>query len=173
MKIVIASDIHGSYDYLKKLCNIIKKEKPDKLVLLGDILYHGVRNNLPKEYNPMLVFETLNAMKDTIIAVRGNCDSEVDQAVLEFPISDDYKVIEVDGINWYLSHGHINDRFTVGQNDILLNGHTHTYELSRNYINPGSVGIPRSNSEHTCIVYENKKFTLYDLDNSKIDSLNI
>jgi len=149
MKIVIASDIHGSYGYLKKLCNIINRENPDKLILLGDILYHGARNTLPNEYDPGLVFETLNAMKDMIIAVRGNCDSEVDQAVLEFSISDDYKVIEVDGINWYLSHGHINDRFVVEENDILLNGHTHTYELSKNYINPGSVGIPRKNPEHT------------------------
>jgi len=174
MKIVIASDIHGSYGYLKKLCSIVEKENPDKLILLGDLLYHGARNNIPDEYDPKMVFEVLNGMKDIIVAVRGNCDSEVDQDVLEFPIQDDYKVIEVDGINWYLTHGHINDRLPeLSDNDILFNGHTHIYNLSKNYINPGSVGYPRHNSEHTCIIYENMEFSLYDLDNDMIMSLKI
>lgn len=174
MKIVIASDIHGSSFYVRKLEEIVKKEKPDKLVLLGDYLYHGPRNGLPVEYNSQIAYDTLNSMKDIIIAVRGNCDAEIDQVVLDFPMSADYQTLSVDGITWYLTHGHVNDRLPeIGSADILFNGHTHSYELSRNFINPGSVSIPRGNPEHTYIVYENRVFTLYDIDGKQFDKLEV
>ena len=172
MKIVIASDIHGSAIHAKKLREVVEREQPEKLVLLGDLLYHGARNDLPRGYNVKEVYDTLNSMKDIIIAIRGNCDSEVDQMVLKFPMMDDYKTLEVDGITWYLTHGHVNGLLPqIGDNDILFNGHYHVYQLTRNHINPGSIGIPKENPEHTYIIYENGVFSLYDLNGDKIEEL--
>lgn len=174
MKIVIASDIHGSSVYVKKLEEIVKKERPNTLILLGDFLYHGPNNNLPEEYDTAVVYNILNSMKDIIVAVRGNCDSEVDQKVLDFPMGADYRIMEVDGIKWYLTHGHLNDNLSsISENDILFNGHTHRYELSRNYINPGSLSIPRQSNEHTYIIYNDKTFTLYDVEGKIIKKLEI
>lgn len=174
MKIIIASDIHGSSIYAKELENIVKRERPNTLILLGDFLYHGPGNNIPDEYDTGIVYSILNNMKDIIVAVRGNCDSEVDQKVLEFSMRDDYRIIEVDGIKWYLTHGHLNDRLpSISGNDILFNGHTHKYELSRNYINPGSISLPRQSNEHTYIIYENNIFTLYDTDGKIIKKLKV
>jgi hypothetical protein len=174
MKLLIVSDIHGSLYYTKKIIDIYNKIKPDKILILGDILYHGPRNNLPDNYSPKEVIILLNNLKDKIIAVRGNCDAEVDQMVLDFDISKDYKILEVDGYNFILSHGHINDRLpTLGNKDILLNGHTHIYKLENNYINPGSISIPKVNTEHTYIVYENKEFRLYDIDFNLLDSIKL
>ncbi len=170
MKYLIASDLHGSSYYVSKLEKIIEKEKPNKIILLGDLLYHGPRNSLPEEYDTMRVIETLNKYKDIIIAVRGNCDAEVDQMVLEFPIMDDYKCIEVDGLKLYLTHGHVNDRVPY-QDGILIHGHTHVYELSSTYINPGSISIPKVHEEHTYIIYENKCFRLYDVEGNIIKEL--
>ena len=151
MKLMIASDIHGSAMYCKNLMEAFDREKADRLLLLGDILYHGPRNDLPKDYAPKKVIELLNGIKNEILCVRGNCDTEVDQMVLEFPVLADYAVIFVDGKTLYLTHGHkynpnnlppikIGDRLvyaTHGHNfnlnnlpplcsgDILLHGHTH------------------------------------------------
>ena len=174
MKIVIASDIHGSSFYAKRLKKVVETEKPDKLVLLGDLLYHGARNGLPVEYDTQVVYGILNSMKEIIVAVRGNCDAEIDQTVLEFPIMADYRTIEVDGITWYLSHGHVNERLPeIGNKDILFNGHFHEYDLSRNHINPGSISIPKMNHEHTYIIYENRVFVLYDADGNKLQQMEI
>lgn len=124
MKYLIASDLHGSSFYVNKLERVIQDKKPDKIILLGDLLYHGPKNKLPLEYDTMKVIETLNKYKDSIIAVRGNCDAEVDQKMLEFSILDDYKLLEIDGLKLYLTHGHVNDRVPY-QDGILVNGHTH------------------------------------------------
>ena len=168
MKILIVSDIHGSLYYTKKLVEIYNKVKPNKIIILGDILYHGPRNNLTKDYNPKEVIKLLNNLKDKIIAVRGNCDAEVDQMVLDFDISADYKIITVDNHNFYLTHGHINDKLPkIQENDILLTGHNHIYKLEKNHINPGSISLPKKNKEHTLIIYENNKFSLYN-ENLKI-----
>ena len=163
MKYLIASDLHGSSYYATKLNEIIRIDIPDKMILLGDLLYHGPRNHFPEEYDTMKVIAILNKYKDSIIAVRGNCDAEVDQMVLEFPIMDDYKVLEVDGLRLYLTHGHINDKVPY-QDGILVHGHTHIYELSTSYINPGSISLPKVHDEHTYIIYENKCFQLYDIE---------
>lgn len=170
MKLMIASDIHGSAYYAEKMLEAYKCENADKLVLLGDILYHGPRNDLPRDYAPKKVIEMLNAVKDEILCVRGNCDTEVDQMVLDFPILADYAVI-YDGENTlYLTHGHIYNPQNppkLKQGDYLVNGHTHisAYEDMGDftYVNPGSVSIPKNGTGHSYMIYENGSFELKEL----------
>lgn len=169
MKLIIASDIHGSLKYTKKLEELITKENPDTIILLGDLLYHGARNALPEEYSTIEVANILNKYTDKIVAVRGNCDSEVDDMVTNFDIMSDYKTINVDGINIYLTHGHLINKYEhLFQDSYLLSGHTHVYNLEGKHLNPGSVGIPKVNKEHTCILYKDKTFYLINLDNLSI-----
>ena len=128
MKLMIASDIHGSAYYCKKLIEAFEREEADRILLLGDILYHGPRNDLPLEYAPKAVISLLNTLKSKIFCVRGNCDTEVDQMVLEFPVLADYGVIHVGERIIYATHGHIfneNNLPPLSKGDILLNGHTH------------------------------------------------
>lgn len=169
MKLIIASDIHGSLKYTKKLEELINNTNPDNIILLGDILYHGARNSLPDEYSTIEVTNILNKYSSKIIAVRGNCDSEVDDMVTNFNLTADYKKIKIDGINFYLTHGHlINEYSHLFENNYLLSGHTHIYNLEGKHINPGSVGIPKLYPEHTCILYEDKTFKLINLDNFQV-----
>ncbi len=169
MKLIIASDIHGSLKYTKKLEELIIKENPDNIILLGDLLYHGARNALPEEYSTIEVANILNKYSNKIIAVRGNCDSEVDDMVTNFHIMSDYKRIDIDGTTIYLTHGHLVNQYEhLFQNNYLIYGHTHIYNLDGKHLNPGSVGIPKVNKEHTCILYEEKKFKLINLDNFNI-----
>lgn len=171
MKAIIASDIHGNLEYTRKLDELIQKENPQKLILLGDLYYHGPRNNLPDKYNPMEVSEILNKYADIIIAVRGNCDAEVDNMISNFDITKDYEEIILDGIKFYITHGHLLDELQdIIKNDYVFCGHTHVYDLNSTNINPGSVGLPKVNKEHTVIVYEDKMLSLIDLDNLKIIS---
>ena len=107
MKFLVASDIHGDKFWCQKIIDKFNEEKADKLVLLGDLLYHGPRNNLPEHYEPKKVIEMLNNIADKIIAVRGNCDTEVDQMVLNFPITSDYNILDLNGIRFFQTHGHI------------------------------------------------------------------
>ena len=166
MKLMIASDIHGSAYYMEQLVERYKAEKPDKVLLLGDLLYHGPRNDLPKGYAPKEVIKMLNAMKKDLICVRGNCDTEVDQMVLEFPILADYAIL-YDGVHTiYATHGHVYNPKNppmLNDGDILLCGHTHIpvmYEFDgKYYINPGSVSIPKEGSEHSYIMLENGDFS--------------
>ncbi len=171
MKLMFASDIHGSAYYAEKLIEAFKKEKPEKLVLLGDLLYHGPRNDLPRDYAPKKVIELLNGIKDDLLCVRGNCDTEVDQMVLDFPILADYAVMYLDGKMVYITHGHkINpqDPPKLSKGDILMNGHTHIPANEDmgdfTYINPGSVSIPKNGSGHSYMIYENKEFTLKEIE---------
>ena len=169
MKLIIASDIHGSYKYTKKLEELINKENPDNIILLGDLLYHGARNALPEEYSTIEVANILNKYSNKIIAVRGNCDSEVDDMVTNFDIMSDYKSIEVDGINVYLNHGHLTNKYEhLFKYEYLISGQTHIYNLEGKHLNPGSVGIPKVNKEHTCILYKDKTFYLINLENLSI-----
>jgi len=174
MKIMIASDIHGSSYYCRKLVEQFKNSGCQKLVLLGDILYHGPRNDLPKEYDPKQVISTLNDIKSDILCVRGNCDTEVDQMVLDFPILSDYAVIWDSEATLYLSHGHKTSELEKNLNgkDVLLCGHTHVpcVKLNENYtyINPGSVSIPKEASPNSYIIYESGKFSWYDIDSQEI-----
>lgn len=165
MKLMIASDIHGSMYYARLLVDAYKKSGAEKLVLLGDILYHGPRNDLPKDYNPKQVTELLNDISDEILCVRGNCDTEVDQMVLNFPILADYAVLMLDGKMYYLTHGHKYgvDRFpNIKKGDAIIQGHTHVPMLEERdgilCINPGSVSIPKNNSPHQCLIYRDGSF---------------
>ncbi|MBE6750736.1 MAG: phosphodiesterase [Ruminococcaceae bacterium] len=165
MKFLIASDIHGSAHYCELLLKAIEEEKADKVLLLGDILYHGPRNDLPLEYAPKKVIEMLNPLKNKLLCVRGNCDTEVDQMVLDFPILADYAVIPVGDKILYATHGHKFGPATpppLSNGDILLNGHTHVpkCEIKEDfiYMNCGSVSIPKENSFHSYITLENGVF---------------
>lgn len=160
MKWMIASDIHGSAYYCRKMTEAFEREGADRLVLLGDILYHGPRNDLPEEYAPKEVITMLNGLKQRIFCVRGNCDTEVDQMVLEFPILADYCILTIGERLVYATHGHrycMETMPPIQPGDILLHGHTHipAWERFGNenlYLNPGSVSIPKAGSEHSYMV---------------------
>ncbi len=176
MKWFIASDIHGSAYYCEKMLSSFDREGADKMLLLGDILYHGPRNDLPKDYNPKEVIELLNALKDKILCVRGNCDTEVDQMVLQFPILADYCIIADADKVVYATHGHNfneNNLPPLGNGDILLHGHTHVPKCTKHdtytYINPGSVSIPKENSHHGYMILENGEFIWKDFDGNSIE----
>ena len=164
MKLLIASDIHGSAYWCRKLMEQIEAEQPDKVLLLGDLLYHGPRNDLPKGYAPKEVIPMLSALKERIVAVRGNCEAEVDQMVLPFPCMADYAIVETDGLSLYLTHGHLHspDQLPPLQpGTVFLSGHTHVkLDEDRDGIrclNPGSVSIPKDGS-HSCLIFENGTF---------------
>ena len=171
MKLLIASDIHGDIESAKILIEAFKRNECDRIVLLGDILYHGPRNNLPGRYDPKEVITLLNEYKDKILAVRGNCDTEVDQMVLEFPMLADYAILSLDGLTVYATHGHNFNTKTpppLSSGDILLHGHTHVVRAEKfgndnTYLNPGSITLPKENCPRSYIVYENRKFTFYDI----------
>lgn len=173
MKIVIASDIHGSAKWCKELVRAFEREGADKLFLLGDILYHGPRNPLPDEYDPMKVVELLSGIKDKIMCVQGNCDAEVDKMVLPFKIFPLFGLTFVDGKPFILLHGH-KEFHTPQEGQIILTGHTHVpLKEVKEYIhlNPGSVSIPKEGSPHSYILYDNGKFYFKDLDGNVYDSL--
>ena len=165
MKLLIASDIHGSAYWCGRLCEEIEKENPDKVILLGDLLYHGPRNDLPRDYAPKKVIPMLSAIKDKIIAVRGNCEAEVDQMVLPFPCLADYAELLVDDKTFYLTHGHHQNPEALPplpEGSVFLSGHTHV-KLDKEVggircLNPGSVSIPKDGS-HSFLVYENGDFS--------------
>ena len=171
MRIMIASDIHGSSFYLKRLLERYTAEQPDKLLLLGDLLYHGPRNDLPKGYAPKEAIELLNNIKEEILCVRGNCDTEVDQMVLKFPILADYCILYEQGHMIFATHGHhcnTSNPPMLKSGDILLHGHTHIPAAEefdgRYYLNPGSASIPKENSSHSYMLLEDGLFTWKTLD---------
>ena len=164
MKFLIASDIHGSAFWCGKLMEVLKQEQPDKLILLGDLLYHGPRNDLPRDYCPKQVIPMLSAHRDIILAVRGNCEAEVDQMVLPFPCMADYALVQAEGLTLYLTHGHHHSPDNLPPlepGSVFLSGHTHVkLDDVRNGIrclNPGSVSIPKDGS-HSCLLYEDGVF---------------
>ncbi|MCD8363459.1 MAG: phosphodiesterase [Lachnospiraceae bacterium] len=171
MKLLIASDIHGSAYYCGKLLEAYEREQADRLILLGDILYHGPRNELPEGYAPKEVIAMLNPLKRDILCVRGNCDAEVDQMVLEFPILADYGFLYERGRMIFLTHGHVfheGNLPMLGKGDILLHGHTHVPVCREHedyiYMNSGSVAIPKEGSEHSYMSYEDGVFLWKNLE---------
>lgn len=175
MKYLIASDLHGSAYYCERMLQAFQTERADKIIFLGDILYHGPRNDLPKDYNPKKVIGLLNDYKDKIYCVRGNCEAEVDQMVLDFPVMADYALFHQNEITVYATHGHIFNEDNLPplvNGDILLYGHTHvpccqSFPLEKGnfiYINPGSLALPKENSWHGYILWENKHFIWKDID---------
>ena len=180
MKWIIASDIHGSAYWCERLLEAYKREGADRLVLLGDILYHGPRNPLPQGYDPAKVAAMLNRMAGSICCVQGNCDSQVDQMVLDFPIMADYALLPHVKKLIFLTHGHIHSSDTppkLHNGDILVHGHTHVpvcreYE-GYTYINPGSVSLPKEDNPNSYLCFEEGSFTWKDMDGQSFMSYEI
>ncbi len=175
MKWLIASDIHGSEFYCREVLSAFEQEKADRLLLLGDILYHGPRNDLPRDYAPKKVIELLNGHKQDILCVRGNCDADVDQMVLEFPILADYAVLELGERLLYATHGHVYGEQNpppLKKGDILLCGHTHVPKCTEHenflYMNPGSASLPKENSYHGYMTLEDGVFLWKDFEGNII-----
>ena len=174
-KILIASDIHGSAWYCRKLLQALEREGAKRMLLLGDILYHGPRNDLPREYAPKDVIAMLNPLKERIVSVRGNCEAEVDQMVLDFPVLADYCLMPVGDHMMFCTHGHIYNEENLPPmmpGDILLYGHTHIPRaekvLDKWMLNPGSVSIPKGGSVPSYAVLEDGTFTIKDMDGAAI-----
>ena len=177
MKLMIASDIHGSAAYCRELIKAYRTEAPDRFLLLGDLLYHGPRNELPLEYAPKLVIDMLNDIADELLCVRGNCEAEVDQMVLRFPVLADYAWLDVNGLRIFATHGHLFGKDNpppLRQGDLLLCGHTHVAGCHRmdgfTYLNPGSVSIPKENTPHSYLILEDHTFTWKTLDGTAYKS---
>ena len=174
-KLLIASDIHGSAWYCRKLLQALEREETERMLLLGDILYHGPRNDLPREYAPKDVIAMLNPLKERIVSVRGNCEAEVDQMVLDFPVLADYCLMPVGDHMMFCTHGHIYNEEHLPPmmpGDILLYGHTHVPRaekvLDKWMLNPGSVSIPKGGSVPSYAVLEDGTFTIKDMDGAAI-----
>ncbi len=176
MKIMIASDIHGSAKYCKDVLDAFERENCDRLCLLGDLLYHGPRNPLPEGYDPAETARLLSSYSAKITCVLGNCDSEVDQLVLSFPIFSHYAEIFADGHRIVLSHGH-RDVPPLSEGDSYITGHTHVTVCERrdgvNYLNPGSVSLPKEGTVRGYIIYESDEFVCKTLDGKEYDRLKI
>ena len=178
MKWMIASDIHGSAACCEKLLAAFGREQADRLLLLGDLLYHGPRNDLPLGYAPKEVIAQLSGVKDKVFCVRGNCEAEVDQMVLPFPVLADYCLLEQKGHVIFATHGHhynLENPPLLQPGDVLLHGHTHIPAKDNSlgfwYLNPGSVSIPKENSPHSYMTLEDGQFLWKDLDGAVYDSL--
>lgn len=178
MKLLIASDLHGSAFYTRKLIEAIKKEQPDRILLLGDLLYHGPRNDLPAEYAPKQVIGMLSPLADRLLCVRGNCEAEVDQMVLPFPVLADYAWLEINGICIFATHGHHYGEQNpppLAKGSVLLCGHTHVPAWNDHggflYLNPGSISIPKEDSAHGYMTLEERTFRWKDLDGTIYHSL--
>lgn len=174
MKYLIASDIHGDFESAEIILEKFNKFGCEKIILLGDILYHGPRNDLPKNYNPKKVIEILNSVSDKIIAVQGNCDAEVDQMVLNFELKA-FDEIEENGQKFYLTHGHkvsadcpLEDK----DNYIVLHGHTHiikkTVVGSNTYINIGSITLPKENTDRCYAILNQDSVSVFNLEDSLV-----
>jgi putative phosphoesterase len=169
MKVVVASDIHGSSYYAKRLEEIVKKENPEKIILLGDLYYHGPRNELSQEYAPMKVAEILNSFKEKLLVVRGNCDAEVDEMISEFKF-EDHILMELNGKKFYFTHGHKYniEKIPYDDFDIMIYGHIHQGFIEEKegfvFANPGSISLPKGMSVHSYIVLDNNEIILKDVD---------
>lgn len=180
MKLLFVSDIHGSFYYAKKAIEIFENEKADYLIILGDQLYHGPRNPLPKDYYPKEVAKLFNKYKFKIIAVRGNCDSEVDQMVLDYPIMSDYTTLFYNSKRIIATHGHIYDKWNLpnlSSGDVLIYGHTHiplAEEKDGVYIlNPGSIALPKEDKPNSYAVLEDDLFEVKDLEGNTFEKIKL
>ena len=180
MKWMVASDIHGSAKYCRELLDAYEREKADRLLLLGDLLYHGPRNDLPDEYAPKMVIAMLNAKKNQILCVRGNCDAEVDQMVLEFPILADYCMLDLGTKLVYATHGHLTSAEQLPplrEGDLFLQGHTHVpmNEVKNGIrcMNPGSVSLPKKDSWRGYMILEANRAVWKELDGTVRETVEI
>ena len=177
MKALVISDIHGSGYYGEKIKEINEKEKPDKIILLGDLYYHGPRNSLTEEYDPMKVAGILNDYKDKILCTRGNCDAEVDEMISDFKFNDNIE-LTIDGIRFFFTHGHVYNMDNVPENiDVLVFGHFHTGFIEEEngviFVNSGSISLPKNNTAHSYLIIEDKNIILKDVDGNEIKELKL
>ncbi len=177
MKLFFISDIHGSLPCLQEALGQFEKSKSDFLIILGDTLYHGPRNPIPDGYDPASCATLLNQYKEKIISVRGNCDSEVDQMLIDYPISDTGATLLVDGFRFYLSHGHIfnpDNLPPLSQGDIFCFGHIHLPVAEKQdgivVFNPGSITLPKQNNPHSYGIYENRQLKVISFEGDELAS---
>ena len=169
MKVLVISDIHGSSYYAEKIKEIVEKENPDKIILLGDLYYHGPRNDLTQEYAPMKVAEILNSLKDKLLVVKGNCDAEVDEMISDFKF-EDHLLLDINGKKIYFTHGHRYNIEVIPYEDfdILIYGHIHQGFIQEKegylFANPGSISLPKGGTEHSYLILEENQITLKDVD---------
>lgn len=174
MKYVVISDIHGSLYYMKLMKEAIDKENSDKIIILGDLYYHGPRNPFAKDYNPKEVANILNSMNDKILAVRGNCDAEVDQMISNFELKENI-ILDIEEKKFFFTHGHkINiDNLPEEKIDVLMYGHFHKgFITEKNGIivaSPGSISLPKENTKNSYMVIENGSLILKDLKGNVIE----
>lgn len=176
MKLMFASDIHGDFSRAKQVFEVFEQENAKRLVLLGDLLYFGPRNTLTDSYDPQSVIRLLNDNSDKLLCVRGNCDAEVDQMVLDFPIMAEYAYLMIDGFSMLLTHGHrinTSNAKNLGAGEILIHGHTHVPCIERFgegnlYLNPGSTTYPKEGNPATYMVYEDGIFEIKRLDDGEV-----
>ena len=178
MKLMFASDIHGSAAGCEAMFRQFEKEKADKLILLGDLLYHGPRNDLPERYAPKEVLRLLNLYKSELLCVRGNCEAEVDQMVLEFPCMADYMALWLDWRMVMCTHGHLFDMDNipnVKKGDVVVSGHTHLYEAEKRngifYVNTGSVSLPKGDNPPTYAIYDMGAFIVKNISGNDLKVL--
>ncbi len=176
MKYLVISDIHGSGFYANKIQEIYNKENPDKIILLGDLYYHGPRNDLTQEYNPMEVAKVLNGYKDIILCTRGNCDAEVDEMISEFKF-EEYIELNINGVDFFFSHGHkynMDNVPPVGK--VVVYGHFHTGFITEEYgtifVNPGSISLPKNNTPNSYLIIDEEELVLKDINGNIIDKKN-
>ena len=188
MKLMIASDIHGSAGSCRKMLDQFEKEGAQRLLLLGDLLYHGPRNDLPEDYRPKEVISLLNGKKQSLLCVRGNCEAEVDQMVLQFPILADYALLALNGVTFYATHGHVynQDHIPPMQNgDVLVHGHTHLLKAERTQasdgertveitvLNPGSTSIPKGGNPPTYAILDGREFTILTFEDETVAGITL
>lgn len=171
MKIMFASDIHGDLECARAALDAYRREGAEKLILLGDLLYFGPRNTILPTYDPKGVIALLNSVKDELLCVRGNCDAEVDQMVLDFPIMAEYAYLCIDGFKMLLTHGHKINKENSGMlsaGELLVHGHTHVLCIEdigegRLYINPGSTTYPKEGNPRSYMIYEDGVLSIREL----------
>lgn len=169
MKVLVISDIHGSSYYAEKIKEIVARENPDKIILLGDLYYHGPRNDLTQEYAPMKVAEVLNSLKDKLLVVKGNCDAEVDEMISDFKF-EDHLLLDINGKKIYFTHGHRYNIEVIPYEDfeVLIYGHIHQGFIQEKegylFANPGSISLPKCGTEHSYLILEKDKFILKNVD---------
>ena len=177
LKYLFASDIHGSRGAAEQVLARYRLEAADRLILLGDLLYHGPRNDLPDDYDPKAVIGLLNGAKREILCVRGNCDAEVDQMVLAFPIMADCMLLDLSGRAAFVTHGHVYNLSALPplkDGDLLIHGHTHVLTVTEQggitYINPGSAALPKEGNPKSYMVWEDGLFTIKALDGRSLQT---
>lgn len=176
MKLLIVSDIHGSSYYANKILEIEKREKPDKIIALGDLYYHGPRNPLTEEYNPMKVAEVLNSFKEKLLVVKGNCDAEVDEMISDFPFQENIQM-KANGYNLFFTHGHkynMDNLPPLGIDiDIMFYGHFHVNFIKEKdgiiFVNPGSISLPKQNTQHGYAIFDENGIYLKDVEGNILD----